>query len=313
MRRPRLPLISTALAVLLLAAGLAGCGIGAGERDTDARVLVTRDFGTRELGARIVQDAPESETVLRLLERSFEVRTRYGGGFVQAIDGVAGGREDGEPVDWFFYVNGVESDAGAAEVDVHDGDRIWWDRRDWSASAHVPAVVGSFPEPFAHGAEGKRYPLVLECADDVERACDEVSERLSALGAIPSRRTLGTGVGERTLRVVVGTWADLDDDQTLERIDRGPAHSGVYARFADPAGRRLELLDASGEAVRALGAGAGLVAATRFEDGGPTWAITGTDVAGVDAAAAALDERSLARRYALALDGSRAIGLPVVR
>lgn len=308
--RPR-PLRALAL-LLLLTAGLAGCGIGAGERDTDARVVVTRDFGSVELGARLVQDAPESETVLRLLERSFDVKTRYGGGFVQSIDGVAGGREDGRPVDWFFYVNGVESEVGAAEVDVHDGDRIWWDRRDWSASAHVPAVVGSFPEPFAHGAEGKRYPLVLECADDVEDACDTVSERLSALGAIPSRRTLGTGVGERTLRVVVGTWPDLHDDQTLELIDRGPAHSGVYARFgADQ--RRLELLDASGEPVRALGAGAGLVAATRFEEGGPTWAITGTDVAGVAAAARALDERTLARRYALALDGSRAIGLPVVR
>ncbi len=311
MRSPRSPL--AALVVLaLLAAGLAGCGLGAGERDTNARLLVTRDFGTVELGARIVQDAPSSETVLRLLERNFDVETRYGGGFVQSIDGVAGGREDGDPVDWFFFVNGVQSDVGAGDVDVHDGDRIWWDHRDWSASGNVPAVVGSYPEPFAHGSEGKRYPLVLECADGVEQACDTVAQRLGDVGASPSRRTLGTGVGERTLRVVVGTWSDLREDQTLGLIDRGPAHSGVYARFGDE-GRLLELLGEDGEPVRALGAGSGLVAATRFEDGAPTWAITGTDAAGVAAAARALDERRLQRRYALALDGSRSIGLPAVR
>ena len=45
---------------------------------------------------------------MRLLQRNFDVKTRYGGGFVQQIDGVAGGREGGRRVDWFYYVNGIE-------------------------------------------------------------------------------------------------------------------------------------------------------------------------------------------------------------
>lgn len=311
MRRPRLRLALLALACTL-AAGVAGCGLGAGAGGTDARVLVTRDFGVREVGARIAQDLPSSETVMRLTERTFDVKTRYGGGFVQSIDGFAGGREDGRPVDWLFYVNGVESDVGAADVKLHDGDRIWWDRHDWSATQHVPAVVGQYPEPFTHGADGKRYPVVLECADDAEAACTTVSERLGAAGVIAGRQALGTGTGERTVRVLVGRWSELRADQALEQIDRGPAASGVYARFGDE-GRLLELLDAGGHPLRALAAGAGLVAATRFEEQAPTWAITGTDAAGVAAAARALDERTLARRFALALDGSHAIGLPVER
>jgi hypothetical protein len=310
-RRPR-PRLLALLALLLLAAGLAGCGLGAGEGGTGARVLVTRDFGARQLGARIAQDLPSSETVMRLTERSFDVETRYGGGFVQSIDGLAGGREDGRPADWFFYVNGIESEVGSAEVRLHDGDRIWWDRHDWGATPRIPAVVGSFPEPFAHGAEGKRYPVVLECADDAEDACETVSERLGAAGAIAGRQTLGTGVGERTLRVLVGRWSTLRGDPALAQLDRGPIASGVYARFGDE-GRTLELLDQQGTSVRALGPGAGLVAATRLEQQAPTWAITGTDAAGVAAAAHALGEQTLQRRFALALDGSHAIGLPVVR
>lgn len=308
--------MSTRLAALalalLLAAGLAGCGLGAGERDTEARVLVTRDFGGDELGGRISQSVPSSETTMRLLQRSFDVKTRFGGGFVESIDGLAGGREDGRPVDWFFYVNGIESDRGAADVDVHDGDRIWWDRHDWGATPRVPAVVGSYPEPFLHGREGKRYPVVLECADDVEAACATVSDRLGAAGAIVARQTPGTGAGRSTLRVVVGTWGDIGTDAVLAQLDRGPVVSGVYARFEDD-GRSLVLLDQRGDVARTLGTGAGLVAATRFEEQAPAWAITGTDVAGVMAAARTLDEQRLHARFALAVSSAGDVPVPLVR
>jgi len=294
---------------LLLAVGLAGCGLGAGAGGNEARVLITRDFGARQVDARIAQDLPSSETAMRLLQRSFDVRTRDGG-FVQSIDGLAGGREDGRPVDWFLYVNGIESDVGAAEVQLHDGDRVWWDRHDRGAAPHIPAVVGAFPEPFAHGAGGKRYPVVLECADDVEDACTTVSARLGAVGVVAGRQTLGTGVGERTVRVLVGRWQDLRADQALEQIDRGPAASGVFAHFIR-GGRSLELFDGKGDPISEIIDGAGLVAATRFEQQAPTWAITGTDAAGVMAAARALDERTLQRRFAVAIDGLRRAVYPL--
>jgi hypothetical protein len=311
-RRPRPRSLALVALALLLAAGLAGCGLGAGAGGTGARVLVTRDFGTRQLGARIAQNLPSSETAMRMLERDFHVTTRYGGGFVQSIDGLSGGTAGGRPVDWFIYVNGMESAVGAADVTLHDGDAVWWDRHDWGATPHVPAVVGSYPEPFLHGSGGKRYPVVLECADDVQAACTTVSNRLGAVGVIAGRQALGTGVGQDTTRVFVGRWSRLRGDAALEQLDHGPASSGVYVRFSAD-GRQMDLLDSRGDAVRTLGAGAGLVAATRFEQQAPTWAVTGTDVAGVTAAARALDEQTLQRRFALALDGSQAIGLPVVR
>jgi len=305
--RPRL--VAVAL-VLLLAAGLAGCGLGAGERGVEARVLVTRDFGGDELGGRIVGDLPESETVMRLLQRSFDVETRFGGGFVQSIEGVAGGREDGRAVDWFFYVNGMWSDEGAAEVELHDGDRIWWDRHDWTAAPELGAVVGSYPEPFLHGLEGRRYPVVLECYDDVEAACDAAAARLDAAGAPPARQAPGTGTGAETLRLVVGLWPQLRGDPALAQLDDGPAASGVFARFGED-GATLALLDARGEEVRTLGEGTGLVAATRLERQAPTWMVTGTDAAGVLAAARALDERRLSRRFALAVGPAGDLGLPL--
>ena len=50
---------------------------------------------TREYGAVPVLDtsvaAKESDTVMRVLEGEADVETRYGGGFVHSIDGVAEG------------------------------------------------------------------------------------------------------------------------------------------------------------------------------------------------------------------------------
>jgi hypothetical protein len=289
---------------------IAGCGTGPGESPPGATLSVTRDYGARELRSL---DAPEvrgEETVMRLLQRNAEVTTRYGGGYVHSIDGLAGGRRDGRPVDWFFYVNGVEASAGAATTRLHPGDRVWWDRHDWGTVQRVPAVVGSFPEPFVHGTGGKRLPVRVECADPEAASCDAVARRLTGLGVPAARGGLRTSHTEQTLRVVVGPWsAARTADTALQRMEDGPRTSGVFARpSAD--GRRIDLLDERGRGTRALGRGGGLIVATREGDDAPTWAVTGTDESGVAAAARAFHERTLRDRFAVAVDGDAADALP---
>jgi hypothetical protein len=243
---------------------------------------------------------------MRMLERHARVDTRYGGGFVEAINGLSG---SSSRVDWFYYVNGVEASRGAAITAVHKGDRIWWDLHDWTATDSTPAVVGSFPEPFLHGVGGKRLPTTLECAPDAGQACKRVSAALTALGVPVATQLIGTGSGTDTLGVVVGTWRDLRPQLVASLIEQGPSASGVYARFSGHAGRSLQLLDPRGHVARTLGAGAGLVAATAENSSTPTWLITGTDVAGVSAAAAALTPSRLRDHFALAVQGGA--GLPV--
>jgi hypothetical protein len=292
-----------------LAALSAGCGAGPGRAPGGTRLTVTQDFGSR---AQRQFEAPKvsgSETVMRLLQRNAKVTTRFGGGFVQSIDGSAGGRRAGRPLDWFFYVNGIESSQGAAAVRLHPGDRVWWDRHDWGAAMRVPAVVGSFPEPFLHGSGGRRLPVRIECADPGAAACDEVFKAMNALDIPAAKGGLGTAQVEDSLRVVVGPWVAAREDHALRQLEAGPARSGVYARpSAD--GRRMVALDARGRPVRTLGAGTGLVAATRAGDEPPVWAVTGTDDVGVAAAARSLTERALGRRFAVAISGGRPVALP---
>lgn len=289
---------------------MGGCGLGPGEGPTGTSVTVTRDFGARTLGAGRAAQVSEGETAMRQLQRRFDVQTRYGGGFVQAIDGLSGGARGGRRLDWFFYVNGIEAGRGAAATRLHPGDRVWWDRHDWGAAMSIPAVVGSFPEPFRSGSGGKRLPVTVACARHADAACDEVGRRLTRAGASPGRGPIGGVPAAQTLRVVVGPWARVRLDPTAQRLERGPAVSGVFAR--PEAGRRsLSLLDTRGRTARRLAAGAGLVAATREGESQPTWVVTGVDRAGLMAAARSLDERQLARRFALAVAGGRPIALPL--
>ena len=156
MRRPA-PL------VLALALVLAGCG-GARERGT-ATLWVTRDRGAHVLYTGTV---PAGLTAMQALERRADVKTRYGGRFVQAIDRVEG--DASRQRDWFYFVYGIEADRGAAEYRLHAGDVEWWDYRSWKGRGmSVPVVVGAFPEPFLHGFLGKRRRAVVVGRSDAAR------------------------------------------------------------------------------------------------------------------------------------------------
>ncbi len=63
--------------------------------------------------------------------------------------------------------------------------------------------------------------------------------------------------------------------------------------------------------VRTLGAGAGLIAATGGSATGTVWLITGTDAAGVSAAAAALTPARLDDHFALAVTGNQYLPVPL--
>ena len=149
------------IGLLLAALVLAGCGgEGTSAGDGTARLWVTRDRGAVVL---VDVKVPAGQSFLRALRSKAEVDTRYGGGFVQSIDGIEGSARRHE--DWFWFVNGLAGDRSAASYRLRDGDVAWWDYRDWSSDADTLEVVaGAFPEPFLHGYAGKTRPAAVRYA-----------------------------------------------------------------------------------------------------------------------------------------------------
>ena len=229
-RRPPALFAAAALA-------LAGCGLAGGSSSSSVTVNVTRDFGSAAIGSKVQRHLPGGESVMGLLQRSFKVATGHRES-IESIDGHAAGSGR---YGWSFYVNGILAPKRPAATAVNAGDRVWWDLHDWSAARQIPAVVGSYPEPFANGIGGRRFPTVLDCAQNVSRACNMVGASLHKAGVKVSYQVLGAGSGSDSLAVVVGTWRDLRGVIAADLIGSGPATSGVFAQFVGAGGQALEL------------------------------------------------------------------------
>lgn len=298
--------------VAALAAVLSGCALGPGEERAGAGVdlRVTRDFGHELLVAREGLRIREDETVMRLLRANADVETRFGGGFVQSIDGLAG-RGPGASSDWFFYVNGIEAGEGAADFELSPGDVVHWDHREWGATMDVRAIVGAFPQPFLDGYQGKRFPVRVECEDVESDPCQTIKRRLGAAGVPVAGASLGASGTQEVARAIVGRWETLRRLPTVRMIELGPERSGVFARFVDEGGA-LELLDEEGRIAQVYRSHAGLVAAVRPTDAELAWVVTGTDADGLAAAAAAFRASALRDAFAVAATPRGVERLPIM-
>jgi hypothetical protein len=299
-------------AAAIFAVAVAGCGVGAGDsRPGEATLSVTRDYGVEPLVEATLEQPRAADTVVRFLDREAEIETDYGGNFVTSIEGISGDVEGGRTRDWFFYVNGYWSPIGAGEAVVRPGDQIWWDYRDWSDAYRVPAVVGSWPEPFLNGFDGRQFAVEVVCFE-VDEVCEAVSDRLEDEGveAIAVTDPGQASDPDGTLRILVGRWARVRADRAARLLEDGPGTSGVYAspRRCD-GGWGLTVLSDRAEELYSVG-GAGWVAAVRRGEEQPTWIVSGGERASVEAAAELLEGSTLADHYAIATSDGQTLRIP---
>lgn len=271
---------------------------------TTARLLVTRDFGSKVLIDKTVA-VSGSPTVLEVLSKNAKVDTAYGGGFVNSIEGLAsrytGG--GGSKNDWFYYVNGVQASVGAGEYRLKSGDRVWWDYHGWDFAPSVPAVVGQYPEPFVHGYDGKVVPTRIVYGTGFAHEAGALRDTLLGAGAkdvdfAPLRQGLPRPSDASV--VLVGTWGQLGAIGWLEDAANNPGRSGLFVRFGTYPGDFF--YDDRGGVNRAKAASIGAVMATG-EVGSPSviWLVTGSDSAGARRAASLVIDKPEALRGAFGL------------
>ena len=197
--------------VLLLALTLAGCG-GSGREHGTATLWVTRDRGAHVIFSGPV---PAGSDGIRTVERELKVTTRYGGRYLQSVNGLAGSLT--QQRDWFFFVNGIEGDRSAAEVKLRAGDVLWWDFRNWNArTMHVPVVAGAYPQPFL-------------------RSPTSVVSTNRALAARIAKQVHGVVNAKRPLRNYIVIGGNLSPDTVHIKTFR----KGVLLELGTTAARRL--------------------------------------------------------------------------
>ncbi|MGE4427691.1 MAG: hypothetical protein AB7G37_14670, partial [Solirubrobacteraceae bacterium] len=244
--------------VLALGGVLAGCGDEPAEEST-VRVLVTTDGGATVITDERGVERRDGDHALDVLRRVTKVEAS-GDGTVRAIDGRSG---KGGP--WTLWINGLSTEAGdlddrqqspderpprtetAGQAEVDGGDTVWFDLPSTTPIGTPRGVVGTFPEPFLHGAGGgKRWPVRVECIDPRGQACRQVRDAVSRYGLPVATTTLLTQDAGHTARIAVGPWSRVRADPAARLLEGGPRTSGAWLRpKAD--GRSIDLLDASGE------------------------------------------------------------------
>jgi hypothetical protein len=213
-----------------LAAAAVGCGgVRPTAADGTARLWVTRDRGSRVL---VDESVPAGQTLLRALRSKAKVTTRYGGGFVQSIEGIEGSARHHE--DWFWFVNGLAGDRSAASYRLRDGDIAWWDYRDWSDDAETTEVVaGAFPEPFLRGYDGQVRRAAVRFAPGLRAGAVRVARAIGASDVA----ALGTSVpGDANLFELVAGAPHLT--AVLREPGSGPS-GAVRFSFAGDVGALL--------------------------------------------------------------------------
>jgi len=109
----------------LFAIPLSGCR-STPSGQIEVGVIVSQDNSTLMLDELVTLD--NGSTAMDALQQVATVETK--GGFVEAIEDVRS-QYPGTNKDWFYYVNEVSPNVGAAAYILHDGDVVHWDFHEW--------------------------------------------------------------------------------------------------------------------------------------------------------------------------------------
>ncbi|MBN2203897.1 MAG: DUF4430 domain-containing protein [Thermoleophilia bacterium] len=170
-RRSALPLTLLALLFALLALSLVSGGCSEGDTvvedqaataspapamapaptSTQVRLVISRDYGAASLKDVLVE-IDEPTDVMRVLTENAEVESADG--FVSAVDGLA----STDTAAWFYAVDGLLADIGAAEYTLDGGETVWWDHHRWDGAMFAGTAVHAFPVPWA----GRSLPVTSD-------------------------------------------------------------------------------------------------------------------------------------------------------
>ncbi|MCR4419034.1 MAG: DUF4430 domain-containing protein [Clostridia bacterium] len=246
-------------------------------------LIVTRDFGHQEMFAKTV-GLVRDEVGMEVMFRNLDIQTAYGGGFVNAINGLESGYtfytgKDRKKLDWFYWVNGILAPVGVAEYRPQPGDVIWWDYHDWSVTMFIPAVIGSYPQPFKNGFWGKNPGTVVMHTPTYQGEAERLKQSLESRGV---KQVDTAPYDPEVLRepkkyyILMGLWDELAaGSEVLNDVNRRNKLVGVYVKFEDG---EVKALDFKGNTVSShRRAGAIYAYGSSIGSLYPVWVLTGTD------------------------------------
>ena len=258
--------------------------------DEAITLIITSDFGRNTIFEQVINDK-EGTTAMEALTKAVQVETKYDGGFVSAINNIGPEYEkaSGKKKDWFFYMNGIASNTGAAGYTLVNGDVEHWDYRHWGYHQFVPAIIGAFPHPFIKGFHGNVQPATVVYEAEFRAYAEDLAEKLGSKGttritSVEYRTITDTAQEENNLIIIAGK-----DNSLITELNSSHRKLGLFACFN---GDTLVTLDDAGNVAYEYEEGCGLIQATQnpWNPRGTgvcenvVWILSGTDTEGIRSA-----------------------------
>lgn len=262
------------------------------ESPYNVNLIVTQDFGHTKMFGKNV-GLVKDEVGMEVMFRNLDITTAYGGGFVNAINGLESqftfytGSER-KKLDWFYWVNGILAPVGIAQYRPQQGDVIWWDYHNWGTTMFIPAVIGSYPQPFKNGFWGKNPGTVIMYTKSFEKGAEKLKQSLLDYG-VKEINVIAYDPSvledQKKYLILLGPWEELSSDsEYLEKINYKSSMNGIFIEFKDG---KLNALNYRGETEKTYDqAGAIYAHSSGMGSIKPLWFVTGTDE---DSAQMALD------------------------
>ncbi len=314
----------TFLLTILILGPLCGC-IQTAEEETpepgtgygEIKVIIYEKFGGEEV-LDTVYRLLGGECAMDALRSVADVETSYGGGFVNAINGIGSGYRGSQSTkgDWFYYINGISANTGAADYILHEGDVVRWDYHEWSYQTFIPAIIGDFPEPFLHGVRGKIPSTVIIYGNDEFRdEAYELKDSLIRLGVKEINVKLPGNLGDsergRSNIILIGYSTNKLIDEVMENHGK----LGFFAYFED---NKVVILNPGGERVEKAGGAVILATQNPWNPKGTgafenvVWIISGTDEKEIEDAAVILSRKHelLRNHFGIFIHNKEIISVP---
>jgi Domain of unknown function (DUF4430) len=264
-----------------------------GTSKSGVELSVTTNFGSQSMYAKRLP-YNDGDAVMDILDENLDVDTAYGGGFVNAINGVKSGYTGKQSAktkkDWFFWVNGSIAAVGANDYMLRQGDDVWWDYHSWDGSTGIPSVIGQYPHPFTTGYGGVTRSTTIYYGADEQDLAKQLQSALQKQGAtaVSVKPYSDTAIGSHSENtVVIGLNADLLNHSAIRSLTSAGVKRGEFIQLS---AHSYTALHEDGTAAGNFGSGNGAIMAVGngSGDSAPVWLITGVDQNGLQAAVSAI-------------------------
>lgn len=241
------------------------------------KLTITKDFKEEILQTDFGE--ANSQSVIEILRSHANIKTEFGGGYVSLIEN----HSETEQSHWFYYVNGILADKGAALHHPTSHDYLWWDLHSWKGERYLGAVIGAWPEPFLSGYNGKIFPTQIWVSEAFKSSAETLQKALLKQGVssvqivtLESKTKINF---EDSFPIYIGTWPELEKNTSFEELFKHAEQVGLFLRY-DANG--ITVLDWEGKSSSSFKQAGVLVALkSAYAGGNPIWFVSGTDAESV--------------------------------